>query len=359
MRTLRVNLGDRSYNINIGHDLCTVGASWNKPSTCVLIVSDSNVDPLYGDRCESCLADMGSNVSRFIIEAGEESKNLDKVRELYDMALGCGLDRTSTIVALGGGVVGDLAGFAAATYMRGISYVQVPTTLLAMVDSSVGGKTGVNVAQGKNLIGSFYQPDEVVIDLATLNSLPEREYVSGCAEVVKYGVIWDADLFSLLEQNVNKLLLKDTSLLEEVVTRCCEIKAEVVSTDEKESGLRAILNFGHTMAHAVEKVCGYGEFLHGEAVSIGMVYAAGVSSLACGLSIEDSRRIGSLLAEFGLPTDLAGRGKAWHEIRRAMSVDKKSKGSVPRFVLSGSIGSARFGCEVSEDILEEVYRDFS
>ena len=278
---------------------------------------------------------------------------------LYDKALDAGLDRGSFVVALGGGMVGDLAGYVAATYLRGIGLVQVPTSLLAMVDSSVGGKTGVNLSRGKNLVGVFYQPHEVVVDLATLTSLPDDEYSSGLAEIVKYGVIWDRQLFRELEDEADRILGRDPELLERVVTRCCEIKAEVVGRDEKESGLRAILNYGHTLGHAIEQVCGYGAWLHGQAVSFGMVFAGELSHREKRFPGDEQHRVVALLERFGLPVKPQNTGLSghWDRIRGAMSADKKSRDAVPYFVLAESIGSVAIGCAVEEDVLESTFRE--
>lgn len=359
MKKIRVDLGERGYDIHIGRSIIINSLSPDVQSIRVLIVSDSNVDPLYGDKCQELMSSAGADVFRMVIPAGESSKDLSYLKNVYDRALECGLDRSSVIIALGGGVVGDLAGFAAATYMRGVRYIQIPTSLLAMVDSSVGGKTGVNVPQGKNLIGAFYQPIEVAVGLNMLNTLPDREYISGMAEVVKYGVIWDADLFRSIEVNIDKIIGRDLDFLEILIARCCEIKAEVVSGDEREAGLRAILNFGHTFGHAIEKTSRYSGWLHGEAVSVGMVYAACISVHEKGLAEGDRDRIVTLLAKMGLPVDLKnfGEGFSWQALRKAMSVDKKSFGDIPRFVLAERIGVVECGCVVGEAILEEVCSD--
>ena len=245
----------------------------------------------------------------------------------------------------------------AATFLRGVALVQAPTTLLAMVDSSVGGKTGVNLSQGKNLVGSFYQPVEVVVDLRTLETLPEREYLSGLAEVVKYGVIRDAALFCQLESNIDKLRDRDLDFLEPIVARCCEIKAEVVADDERESGVRAILNYGHTLAHALEQVSGYTAWLHGEALSTGMVYAAELSVRTRGLDAGEAGRVRSILDNLGLPLDGSRGGvkPAWGDVRRAMSTDKKTLDGKPRWVLAEEMGSATFGHEVAEEAMEATY----
>jgi 3-dehydroquinate synthase len=270
-----------------------------------------------------------------------------------------GLDRRGVVVALGGGVVGDLAGFLAATWLRGVRLVQAPTTLLAMVDSSVGGKTGINLPQGKNLVGAFYQPVEVDIDLRTLATLPEREYRSGLAEVVKYGVIRDAGLFADLEAGADRLMARDVTLLADIVARCCRIKADVVAGDETESGPRAILNFGHTLGHALETVRGYGTWAHGEAVAAGMAYAGEVSIRRCGFPSDDNRRLRRLLERLGLPVDWRAGGDTatdWAAMHAAMARDKKTQAGVVRFVLARRIGEAAFGCEVGADMLEDAFR---
>ena len=355
MKTVSVQLGDRSYAIRIGPGAAVEDALPLLRGRQCLLISDSNVMALLGDRCEAMLAAAGAIVARAEVPAGEQSKSLQYTSTLYDAALEHGLDRGSCIVALGGGMVGDLAGFVAGTYLRGIAFIQMPTTLLAMVDSSVGGKTGVNLPQGKNLIGVFYQPREVVMDLEALRSLPTREYVSGLAEVIKYGVIWDAALFDSLEANVAALLARDEVYLEEVIARCCQIKADVVQQDERDGGLRAILNYGHTMGHAIELVSGYGAYLHGEAISIGMCYAGLLSRDACGFPDADRLRVDALLASVGLPVSFSGDSPAWDALRQAMSTDKKTTQGVPRFVLATTIGSVEFGCEVSEALVESHY----
>ena len=360
-QTVHVELGARSYEIRIGSGPEVETFKSGCEGARVLVVTDSNVDALYGEACERKLAERGLVASRLVIPAGEASKNLENVARVYERAIEAGLDRRSFIVALGGGVVGDLAGFAAATYLRGIRYVQAPTTLLAMVDSSVGGKTGVNLKQGKNLVGAFYQPVEVSADLSTLASLSEPEYVSGLAETIKYGVIWDAALFADLEENAERLVARDPAYLEVVVARCCEIKAEVVAVDERDSGVRAILNFGHTLGHALEQVSGYGKWLHGQAVALGMVYAAMVSAREKGLAADDAQRLRTLLERVGLPAAPGREGvpDGWPELRRAMAADKKTRDRVPRFVLAEKLGAVVYDCEVAEDALEATYMEWA
>lgn len=355
-RIVHVDLDERSYDIHIGAG-CDIASLRQAAGQRALIVSDEKVDPLYGARGEALLTQYGLKVQRAVVPAGEATKDLKYVQQLYDRAVEAGLDRKSYLVALGGGMVGDLVGFVAATYLRGIRFVQVPTTLLAMVDSSVGGKTGVNLKAGKNLVGAFYQPIEVVADLSTLKTLTDREYLSGLAEVVKYGVIWDAALFRKLEEQVAALRRRDLDMLEPIVARCCEIKAEVVAVDERDSGVRAILNFGHTLGHALELVADYNRWLHGEAVSMGMVYAAELSHREKGFPAEDCRRLSRLLEALGLPIrpGANGFGGDWAALRAAMSTDKKAQLSVPRFVLAQKLGSVVYDHEVDEATLAAAF----
>lgn len=365
---ITVELGDRSYPIHIGSgnldglgEACRTEGLTGK----CLVVSDENVAPLYADRAVQSLKQAGFEPHLEILPAGEPTKCHDQLIRLYSKAADAGLDRKCFLVALGGGVVGDLTGFAAASWLRGIRLVQVPTTLLSMVDSSVGGKTGINIKEGKNLVGAFHQPELVMIDLDTLQTLPERELAAGLAEVVKYGVIWDAELFAELE-NVDAVssprLQKSgergedtasTDQMGKIIARCCEIKADVVRQDEREGGLRGILNFGHTLAHAIENAAGYGEFLHGEAVAIGMVYAAHLSVELKGLSVDASARIEKLLAGLQLPVH--GPALEWADLRAAMAVDKKTVGGLPKFVLADRLGHVEFGCDVPEELLKEVW----
>lgn len=357
MKTVHVDLGPRSYDIRIAPEAAPGKALERARVARALIVTDANVNPLLGDWCEDCLRAHGITSARCVLPPGESSKSLSIVACVYEEAVRAGLNRRGALVALGGGVVGDVAGFVAATYLRGVNFVQVPTTLLAMVDSSVGGKTGVNLPQGKNLVGAFYQPLEVTARLDALKTLSDREYAAGMAEVVKYGVIRDAALFDLLERRVGALRARDAALLEDVVARCCEIKAEVVSEDETESGVRAILNFGHTLGHAIEAAAGYGEWLHGEAVAAGMVYAARLSVKLRGFPATDARRLEDLLRAYGLPTDwrTAPGATSWADLRALMAKDKKTLDGMPRFVLADGLGRAVFGCSVPEADLEGVF----
>lgn len=356
-RTVAVDLGDRSYPIEIGRGLLDgLGARCadRLKGRTVLVVSDDRVDPLYGDRAEASLTAAGFAVSRAAVPAGETSKSVAALADLYELAAARRLDRKCAIVALGGGVVGDLAGFLAASYLRGIALVQVPTSLLAMVDSSVGGKTGINLRHGKNLVGSFHQPELVLADTATLETLPARERRAGLAEVIKYGVIRDADLFGYLETHLDALLRLDDEPVRHIVARSCEIKAEVVARDEREGGLRAILNFGHTVGHALEAVTAYGEILHGEAIAAGMVFAGRVSERVVGFPRADQARLEALLAAAGLPVRPPVKA-SWDEVRRVMETDKKASAGIPKFVLARTLGAVDFGVEVPEEVLASVW----
>jgi len=357
VRIVKVPLGTRSYQINIGAGLLSqLGRDCKRLGlgTRCAIISDRNVVPLYGRKVEASLARAGFEPTVLAVPAGETAKSFKTVQACYDQLAAKRLERKSFIVALGGGVVGDLAGFVAATYLRGVAFVQVPTTLLAQVDSSVGGKVGVNLKAGKNLVGSFYQPRLVLCDLNTLATLPVRELRAGLAEVIKYGIIYDAALFRRLERDLPKLLRRDANTLAAVVARCCEIKAEVVRQDETESGLRAILNFGHTLGHALEAISHYGKYLHGEAISIGQVAAAGLSRQVLALPGGHVTRITHLLEEAGLPTEAKLSRPQQQQLLNAMKLDKKvSRGEV-KFVLAKRIGKVEFGCSVPQAMVQKA-----
>ena len=341
MRLVHVPLGNRSYDIKVGGGLLSrLGAECAalKLGQRCAVITDSNVGKLFAKAALKSLTASGFEAVLVTVPAGEKSKRIAVVEQCYDKLAAHRLERKSFIVALGGGVVGDLAGFVAATYLRGIPFVQVPTSLLAQVDSSVGGKTGVNLKAGKNLVGSFYQPRLVLCDLDTLKTLPKREYVSGLAEVIKYGIIYDAVLFTQLERNLPKLLHRDVATLAAVVARCCEIKADVVGHDETESGLRAILNFGHTVGHAIENSSGYGKFLHGEAISIGQVMAARLSHKVLGLPSGDVARIEKLFTSAGLPVRIKLNAAQRKKLFTAMKLYKKVSGGDVKFVLATKIG---------------------
>lgn len=357
MRKVTVPLGTRSYPIEIDRGLLAQLGLFcrdlNLRERCA-IITDSNVGPLYMEPAAQALETAGFKPVRISFPAGETAKSLKIVQKCYDSLAENRLERKSFIVALGGGVVGDLAGFVAATYLRGIPFVQIPTTLLAQVDSSVGGKVGVNLTAGKNLVGAFYQPQLVLCDLATLDSLPEREFKAGLAEVIKYGIIYDAALFARIEQELPAILRRDQKILAELVARCCEIKADVVGQDETESGLRAILNFGHTVGHALEAISRYGKYLHGEAISIGQVAAAKLSCRLRGLPQSEAGRIKNLFQAAGLPVAVNLSKKQVEQLFEAMRLDKKVSGGEIKFVLARAIGKVEFGAKVPENDLREV-----
>ena len=350
--TVNVTLGNRSYPIVIGRKL--LGGNYDVsaylPGPDCLVVSNETVGPLYLERLKQNLKNR--NVEALLLKDGESWKTLATASSVLDRLVGMRARRDAAVIALGGGVVGDIAGFAAACYMRGVAFVQVPTTLLSQVDSSVGGKTGVNHAGGKNLIGAFHQPRLVLIDTDTLATLPDREFRAGLAEVIKHGAIADADFFAWLEENIVSLLEKDADALSLAVRRCCEIKAAVVTEDETEQGRRALLNFGHTFAHAIENSLGYGEWLHGEAVAAGMVMAAELSDIEPG----QRDRLRKLVEAAGLPVTPPSLGA--DRLRESMDLDKKARAGRLRFVLLDRIGAARVGNEYSErrlrDILEQA-----
>lgn len=340
MKTISVQLDSHRYGIDIGEGLLSgVGAACKAAALAgrAAVVSNPTVAPLYADLVTSSLQDAGFSPVMIEIPDGEEFKTSTTLNSIYDRLIEAGLDRRSFIVALGGGVVGDLAGFAAATFLRGIPFVQLPTTLLAQVDSSVGGKTGIDHPLGKNLIGAFYQPHLVLSDVSTLNTLSERHYLAGLAEVIKYGAVLDADLFALLETEVDGLLRRDPVLLGQVVARCCEIKAWVVEQDEREAGLRAVLNYGHTLGHAFETLSGYRDLVHGEAVAIGMVQAALLSRLEGYCSSDDVERIVSLIQRLGLP--VTAPEVAQDDLVSALSRDKKNRSGTLQYICNRGIGS--------------------
>ena len=352
MKTLNVNLGERSYPIYIGVELLQNLALIQKHihTKAVCIVSNTTVSKLYLSELKKSLNDY--RVIEVILEDGEQFKNADSLNQIYTALLDNKFNRDSTIIALGGGVVGDIAGFAAASFMRGIPFVQIPTTLLSQVDSSVGGKTGINHPLGKNMIGAFYQPQAVIIDIHVLKTLEAREISAGLAEVIKYGLIWDKAFFDHLENHITDLKDLNITQLEQAIYRSCEIKAEVVSQDEKESGLRAILNLGHTFGHAIENCLGYGAWLHGEAVGCGMVMAAQMSQAQDWISDADFDRISKLINAAGLPIKKPNISK--QEFLGAMSLDKKNKNQEIYLVLQQGIGKAIITKDYSVTELEKV-----
>ena len=337
--TLNVDLGERSYPITIGAGLLSDPALLGQhiAGRKVAIVTNTTVAPLYLEQVAAPLRAAGRDVHAIILPDGEEHKNWASLMQVFDALLANKCDRKTTLVALGGGVIGDLTGFAAASYMRGVPFVQIPTTLLSQVDSSVGGKTGLNHPLGKNMIGAFYQPRAVLADTATLATLPARELSAGLAEVIKHGAIIDAAFFEWIEHNIGALMARQPQALAHAISRSCEIKADVVRQDEREGGLRAILNFGHTFGHAIEAGLGYGQWLHGEAVGCGMVMAAELSHRAGLVDAATVARMRALVAAAGLPTEAPDLGvERWLEL---MEVDKKNEGGAIKFILMKPLGS--------------------
>ena len=351
--TVSVDLGDRSYPIFIGSDLLTereLFIPYIKGNQ-VCIISNDVVAPLYLEKLKTTLT--GFELTEFILPDGEAEKNLDNIAQIYDALLQDRTDRNVTLIALGGGVVGDMTGFAAATYLRGVNFIQVPTTLLAQVDSSVGGKTGVNRPLGKNMVGAFYQPQCVLTDINTLNTLPDKELSAGLAEVIKYGLINNLEFFHWLETNIVNLRQRNKNSLIHAIKTSCEDKAVIVASDEKETGIRATLNLGHTFGHAIEAAMGYGSWLHGEAVAIGMLMAADLSWRLGNLKIEDVASIKALLKIAGLPV-VPPESITKSEYLSLMRRDKKNvKGSI-RFVILEKMGKALLSPDVDPKLLEQT-----
>lgn len=352
METLTVALGDRSYPIHIGEQL--LGRSeLVKPllkSSQVCIVTNDTVAPLYLDKVKESLG--GLNVREVILPDGENHKTLETVATIYDALLEHSFSRSCTLIALGGGVIGDMTGFAAATYQRGVNFIQIPTTLLAQVDSSVGGKTGVNRPLGKNMVGAFFQPRCVIVDTATLNTLPDRELKAGLAEVIKYGLINNAPFYEWLWKHLPQLLQRDADTLKQAIKVSCEEKAAIVAADEHEGGIRAILNLGHTFGHAIETAMGYGEWLHGEAVATGMVMAADLSWRLGYITQDDARAIKALVAAAGLPVIPPPIDEA--RFLELMGKDKKADQGKMKFILLRAIGKASIEQGIAPDVLRQT-----
>lgn len=352
MERITVTLGERSYPITIAAGLFADPASFMpvKAGDQVMLVTNQTLAPLYLDAVRSVLEQAGVRVDQVILPDGEQYKSLSVLNEVFSALLEKPHGRDTTLIALGGGVIGDLTGFAAASYQRGVRFVQVPTTLLSQVDSSVGGKTAVNHPLGKNMIGAFYQPASVVVDLNCLRTLPARELSSGLAEVIKYGIILDADFFVWLENNMDALLALDMSALAYCIRRCCELKAEVVAADEHEQGMRALLNLGHTYGHAIEAEMGYGNWLHGEAVAAGMVMACYTAHRLGQFSLEDIARVKALLKRAGLPIDGPQEMTAASYLPHMMR-DKKVLAGALRLVLPTAIGQSEVRSGVEHDMV--------
>jgi 3-dehydroquinate synthase len=353
MQTLTVDLGDRSYPIHIGPGLLS------QPDLIVphllqkrvMVVTNTTVAPLYLAQLTATLESAGVKVAKVVLPDGEVYKNWETLNLIFDALLTDRAERKTTLIALGGGVIGDMTGFAAACYQRGVPFIQIPTTLLSQVDSSVGGKTGINHPLGKNMIGAFYQPKVVLADTDTLKTLPPRELSAGLAEVIKYGLIWDAEFLAWLEANMDKLRALDAAAIAHAIYRSCEIKAQVVGEDEREGGIRAILNLGHTFGHAIETGMGYGNWLHGEAVAAGMVMAAQTSQRMGWISEADVERTRALIRAAGLPDVAPDLGVDTY--LEYMGHDKKVEGGKMRFVLLKKLGEA----VITGDVPDAVLRD--
>jgi len=356
-RVIDVDLGSRSYPILIGagilgdSNLIAPHLTGNR----VVVVTNDTVAPLFLERIQQSLQKAGKDVLAIRLPDGEQYKTWETLNTIFDTMLAARCDRTTAIIALGGGVIGDLAGFAAATYQRGIAFIQIPTTLLAQVDSSVGGKTAINHPLGKNMIGAFYQPRLVLADLSTLTSLPARELSAGLAEVIKYGAIMDQGFFAWLEDNMDRLLARDPDALGHAVEVSCRCKSEIVAADERESGRRALLNFGHTFGHAIEAGLGFGTWLHGEAVAAGMLLAARLSAKQGDIGDQDVRRLEKLLGRAGLPTQAPALGA--QRYLELMGYDKKVHKGKLRLVLLKSIGDAYLSADFSANALSQVLQD--
>ncbi len=356
--TVEVSLEERSYQIHIGSGLLSQLDQLCGTFTAdrhVLIISDSKVAPIYLSKAKEAFAPIAARINSIVVPEGESSKNLSQCDQLWQQMIELPSDRQTIVVALGGGVVGDLAGFVAAGFARGVDFIQIPTSLLAQVDSSVGGKTGVNLPQAKNMVGAFWQPKTVIIDIDVLNTLDDRNYRAGLAEVIKYGLIMDASLFSRIEEKMDSILARDSELVTELIQRCCQCKADVVTEDETEtSGRRAILNYGHTIGHAIEAVYGYGEYLHGEAISIGMVAEA---EMAKQLGMVDDAfcdRQRAIFKSAGLPV-ACPTGKET-ELIDAMTRDKKVASGKLKFILPTKLGDVKSVSSPLSDVIAAALR---
>ena len=362
MEIVEVDLGDRTYPIYIGRGILDQGELLRKhiPGKTVLIVTNETVAPLYLERCLAAVTGGGSGLKAEVVllPDGEQYKSLDVLQKVWDKALESRLDRNTTFVALGGGVIGDMTGFAAAAYQRGVHFIQVPTTVMSQVDSSVGGKTGVNHPLGKNMIGAFYQPRCVLIDTDSLDSLPDRELASGISEIIKYGLIRDAPLFEWLEDNMQRLLDRDPEAFVYAIQKSCENKADVVAADEKEGGIRATLNLGHTFGHAIESATGYGSWLHGEAVAVGIVMASDMSRRLGWIDAALDERIRALIVKSRLPVS-PPPGMTVEQFKSFMAVDKKVEdGKLRLILLKGQLGDCVITGDFEVQALEETLAAF-
>jgi 3-dehydroquinate synthase len=354
MNTLQLNLGERSYPIHIGSNLIGQADLYKNhiKGKLTAVVTNETVAPLYAQQVVQALESLGQKVKLIVLPDGEKYKTWEVLQTIFDGLLESSADRKATLVALGGGVIGDMTGFAAACYMRGIRFIQVPTTLLSQVDSSVGGKTGINHPLGKNMIGAFYQPQAVIADLNTLKTLPSEELAAGLAEVIKHGAIADYDFLTWIETNQAALNACDPAAMEFAVKRSCEIKSEVVAQDEKEGGIRAILNFGHTFGHAIEAGMGYGEWLHGQAVGCGMVMAADLSVRLGLLKQDEALRLKKIIEALHLPTVPPTLGISRY--MELMSVDKKAEGGEVRYILLNGLGRSKIQAVEDQLVIETL-----
>lgn len=354
MESLRVALGERAYPIHIGAGLLDAEELYRPHVSggSAAVVTSEALAPLFLARVKRALEQAGARVSEILVEDGEQAKRWQMVDRICDALLAARCGRDTLLVALGGGVVGDLAGFAAAVYQRGMPFLQIPTSLLAQVDSSVGGKTAINHARGKNMIGAFYQPRAVISDVAVLDTLPDRELRAGLAEVIKYGLALDAPFTDWLEGNIAKLVSRERAALAYAVRRCCELKARVVAADERESGERALLNFGHTFGHAIEGAVGYGKWLHGEAISAGMVMAGELSRRLGLIGEKEQARLRELLERAGLP--VTGPKLPPEQLMELMAVDKKAAQGKVRFIVLEGIGAARLRGDIDPRLVREA-----
>ncbi|SPT69699.1 3-dehydroquinate synthase [Anaerobiospirillum thomasii] len=359
MQILNVALKDKAYNIYIGQDLDfkKLCGDYIKKGSDVLLVSNETVAPLYASVIKEALGSLECHVCECILQDGERYKTVDSYMQIMSKALEHDLSRDCTFIALGGGVVGDMTGFAAATYQRGVNYIQIPTTLLSMVDSSVGGKTAINHPLGKNMIGAFYQPKAVFIDALFLKTLPQKEMIAGMAEVIKYGIIYDKAFFEFLEQTLKDGLVLDIEDTIYIIERCCSIKAEVVAFDEKEKGLRAILNLGHTFGHAIEAHMGFGTWLHGEAVGLGMIIAAFVAKEQSLIGFREFERIYTLIKSAALPCTIPD-GMEPCDFIKHMHHDKKVASGRIRYVLPSAIGKAEIFDTIDDVKCENLLSKF-
>ena len=357
-KILNVDLGDKSYPIYIGSNLLSNKSYLENhiSGQQVMVVTNSTVAPIYLDTVTKLLDKFQVEVT--ILPDGEKFKTLETTKIIFDALLNVKFDRSATLIALGGGVIGDITGFAAASYQRGINFIQIPTTLLSQVDSSVGGKTGVNHELGKNMIGSFYQPKAVIIDVDTLETLNDREFSAGMAEVIKYGFLGNISFLSLLEKNIDAIMNRDKDLIIEAVYQSCQDKAKIVAEDEFERGKRALLNLGHTFGHGIENVLGYGTYLHGEAISIGMYMAAKLSELEGHLQFKDLERVKNILIKANLPINIECEVSSENLIK-AMSIDKKAIDGNIRLVLLQDLGNSYLSDSYSKDNFHQVISIFS